>query len=108
MDTGQIIILAVVLVAVAVGAFVAWQAMRRRELRNRFGPEYDRAVAEFDSRGEAERELRDRERRHGELELTELSRRITPGSWSAGTRCRRISSTPRPTPSVRPTSWSPT
>ncbi len=73
MDTGQIIILAVVLVAVAAGAFVAWQAMRRRELRNRFGPEYDRALTEFDSRGEAERELRERERRHDELELTELS-----------------------------------
>ncbi|MEV4413361.1 hypothetical protein [Catellatospora sp. NPDC049609] len=73
MDTGQIIILAIVVVAVLVGAFVAMQAMRRRQLRSRFGPEYDRAVAEYDSRGEAERELRERERRHSELELKELS-----------------------------------
>ncbi|EWM67916.1 secreted protein [Micromonospora sp. M42] len=48
-------------------------ASRRRALRERFGPEYDRVVAEQDSRGAAERELRERERRHAELELTPLS-----------------------------------
>ncbi|MEV0460894.1 hypothetical protein [Catellatospora methionotrophica] len=73
MDTGQIIILLVVLAVLAAGAFVAWTAMRRQSLRRRFGPEYDRAVAEHDNRTEAERELRDRERRHAELELRELT-----------------------------------
>ncbi|MEU7826426.1 hypothetical protein [Catellatospora sp. NPDC049111] len=73
MDTGQIIILLIVLAAVAAAAYVAWTAMRRQSLRRRFGPEYDRAVAEHDTRTDAERDLRDRERRHAELELRELS-----------------------------------
>src|SRR5205823_6744418 len=37
------------------------------------GPEYDRVVAEQDSRHAAERELRARERRHAELDLRPLS-----------------------------------
>jgi hypothetical protein len=62
----------IVIVVVLALAAVAWMAMRRRALRERFGPEYDRVVAERDSRGAAERELRDRERRHAELELRDL------------------------------------
>ncbi|GAA1415537.1 hypothetical protein [Catellatospora coxensis] len=73
MDTGQIIILLVVLAAVAAAAYVAWTVLRRQSLRRRFGPEYDRAVAEHDTRTDAERDLRDRERRHAELELRELT-----------------------------------
>jgi hypothetical protein len=46
---------------------------RRQALRRRFGPEYDRVIAERDNRQEAERELRERERRHAELELRPLS-----------------------------------
>src|SRR6266545_581688 len=73
MKTTLIIILvvaAVVVVALVVAAVVA---SRRRALRERFGPEYDRMVAERDSRTAAERELRGRERRHAELELKPLS-----------------------------------
>lgn len=73
MDTGQIIMLTIVVVAVLACVFAAWTAMRRQSLRRRFGPEYDRVVAEHDTRTEAERELRDRERRHSELELRELT-----------------------------------
>ncbi|MEU8077712.1 hypothetical protein AB0B31_19935 [Catellatospora citrea] len=73
MDTGQIIMLLIVLAAVAACAYVAWTALRRQSLRRRFGPEYDRAVAEHDTRTEAERDLRERERRHAELELRELT-----------------------------------
>ena len=63
----------VILVVVALAAAVV-VAGRRRALRQRFGPEYDHVVAEQDSRGAAERELRDRERRHAELRLVPLDR----------------------------------
>ena len=69
--TQVIVVVLVVLVVVALVA-AAVVAGRRRALKRRFGPEYDRVVAEQDSRGAAERELRDRERRHAELELTPL------------------------------------
>lgn len=70
--TQVIVTVLVVLVIVALVA-VALVAARRRSLRHRFGPEYDRVVAERDSRTAAERELRYRERRHAELTLTPLS-----------------------------------
>ncbi|MFC4146970.1 hypothetical protein ACFO0M_12005 [Micromonospora mangrovi] len=70
--TQVVVIVVVVLVLAALAAF-AVVASRRRALRQRFGPEYDRVVQERDSRSAAERELRDRERRHAELELTPLS-----------------------------------
>jgi hypothetical protein len=72
MSSTQIVVLVVVLVIVLALAAVAWMAMRRRALRERFGPEYERAVSEQDSRTAAERELRERERRHADLELRDL------------------------------------
>ena len=71
MSSTLIVVMVIVVVVLALAA-VAWMAMRRRALRERFGPEYDRAVSEQDSRTAAERELRDRERRHAELELRDL------------------------------------
>ena len=74
MSSTQIIITAVVIIVVlVVVAIIATMAARRRALKQRFGPEYDRVVDESDSRLAAERELRDRERRHAELELRPLS-----------------------------------
>ncbi|MFC0031773.1 hypothetical protein ACFFMM_19815 [Micromonospora chaiyaphumensis] len=73
MSPTQVVVIVIVVVVLAALAAVAVVASRRRALRQRFGPEYDRAVAEQDSRGAAERELRERERRHAELELTPLS-----------------------------------
>jgi hypothetical protein len=73
MSSTQIVV--TVLVIIVVLALVAVLAVmtRRRSLRQKFGPEYDRAIAEQDSRKAAERELRERERRHAELTLTPLS-----------------------------------
>ncbi|WFE27120.1 hypothetical protein O7623_28370 [Solwaraspora sp. WMMD791] len=68
----EIIITIVVVLAVIAAAVAVWALLRRRNLRSTFGPEYDRAVAEQDSRSAAERELRERERRHAELALTPL------------------------------------
>jgi hypothetical protein len=57
--------------AVAVVLWVA-SAARRRRLRAAFGDEYDRAVESASSRRDAERNLRDRLRRHRALELQPL------------------------------------
>ena len=74
MDTWVWIVIAVVAAIVVLG--VLWGATRTRRtrsLQDRFGREYDRTVEQAGGRREAERELRDRERRHEELELRPLS-----------------------------------
>jgi len=67
-----VIIAAVVLVVLAI-AYVATTSRRRRGLQDRFGPEYDRTVDTADSRRAAESELREREQRHDELDIRELT-----------------------------------
>jgi hypothetical protein len=62
-----------VLFVIAIAAVVAFTVYNRRSLRQRFGPEYDRVVAEHENRAAAEQELRERERRHAELELRPIS-----------------------------------
>src|SRR5436309_4756550 len=84
MSSTQIAVLVIVLVIVALLAVGAVFLSRRRALRSRFGPEYDRVVSQRDSRSEAERELRERERRHAKLELKELdpfSRQRYVAAW---------------------------
>jgi hypothetical protein len=74
MSTGAIIaIVVVVLVVVALAATVLPAQLRRRHLRARFGPEYDRVVGKSDDRRVGERTLADREKRHGTFALTTLS-----------------------------------
>lgn len=72
MGTSTIVAIVVVIVVLAAAALLVPPLLRRQRLRGRFGPEYNRAVEQHDSRAEAERELRDRERRHAELELRPL------------------------------------
>ncbi|HET9140450.1 hypothetical protein [Actinophytocola sp.] len=63
------------MVAVVVLALVAWfvqQQMRRRQLRERFGPEYDRAIEEGKDRREVESELLERQKRHSQLDIRPL------------------------------------
>jgi hypothetical protein len=67
---GIVILIIVVVVALAVAGLLS---ARRRTLRARFGPEYDRVVAEQPSRAAAERELHQRERKHAELNLKPLA-----------------------------------
>src|SRR5690349_4303056 len=73
MSSTSVVILVVVIVVVLAIVAALVMVSRRRALQQRFGPEYDRAVAEGDSRSAAERELRERERRHAQLELRELT-----------------------------------
>jgi len=64
-------ILAVVLLAVAVG-FILQRQQQSKRLRQRFGAEYDRAVAEL-GRSKAEAELRAREKRVEKLSIIPLA-----------------------------------
>jgi hypothetical protein len=66
-----VIVIVVVLIALA----VAMAARRRRTmaLRERFGPEYDRAVGTREDQRAAEADLRAREREHARLDIKPLS-----------------------------------
>ena len=69
------LVLAVVL-AVVLGAIIAWVVMQRqktRRLRQRFGPEYTRAMNELGGRTKAEAELTKREQRVARLNITPLA-----------------------------------
>jgi hypothetical protein len=73
MSPTAIIVLIIVVLVVIAAIVYGVQAGRRKKLQSTFGPEYDRAVADSGNRTEAEKELRERERRHAELELKPLS-----------------------------------
>jgi hypothetical protein len=70
---GWILIIAAIVIVIAL---IAWAATRKRrtdELRERFGPEYDRALSRDGSRRDGESELRERMERHEALNITPLS-----------------------------------
>ena len=79
MDTTTMIILGLVVLALIV--LLVWasarnkarQAEKRDELRERFGPEYDRAVQEHGSEKEAANRLGDVAKTRDKLEIRELS-----------------------------------
>jgi hypothetical protein len=72
MSTGTtVIVIIVILVVVAIIAGVMYD-VRRRRLRHRFGPEYDRLVEEKGSRTKAEAELAGRQRRVKDLDIRPL------------------------------------
>ncbi|HEY3669527.1 MAG TPA: hypothetical protein VGN51_01225 [Acidimicrobiia bacterium] len=74
MDAWVWIVIAIVVVLVVVALVAAASSRRRRHhLQSRFGSEYDRTVEGADRRREAERDLREREARHDELDLHPLS-----------------------------------
>ena len=74
MSTVIITVVAVAaVVVVALLVYAAWRARRTQSLRDRFGPEYDRTVADADKRRDAERDLRDRAKRRDELQIRDLT-----------------------------------
>jgi hypothetical protein len=74
MDTWVWIVIGVFVAVVVLGIVISALGTRRsRSLQDRFGPEYDRTVDKAGGRREAEQELREREKRHDELELRPLS-----------------------------------
>jgi hypothetical protein len=79
------IVIVVVVVILAALAAVA-QMTRRRRLKERFGPEYDRAVADQNSTLRAEAELTGRQRRVSKLHirpLDEAARARYTADWTA-------------------------
>lgn len=85
MSTTEIVVLiVVVLVLLAVVGYVIAQQRKRKQLRSRFGPEYDRAVETSGDRRRAERDLADRAERRRELDirpLPEQERRAFADRW---------------------------
>ncbi len=78
MDNNTTILIAVAIAAAAIVIIAALAARRRArarsaELREQFGPEYDRAVVEMGSAKHAERELLARERRVQQFHFHELN-----------------------------------
>lgn len=75
MDTNTAIILVVLVILLAViGAALFMMNRRRANLRDRFGPEYARAVEESGGRRQAEAELRDRKKRVEAFSIRPLDR----------------------------------
>ena len=73
MSTTLVVIVVVILVVLVAAAAVAVRPyLRRRQLRTRFGPEYDHALRDKGDRTSAERELEGRQRRHERFELRAL------------------------------------
>jgi len=68
--TAVIIVVAIVVIAAVIGVAMTG---RRRRLQQRFGPEYDRAVEEKNSRIQAEAELTQRQRRVRQYKIQPLS-----------------------------------
>jgi hypothetical protein len=79
----------VAIVALIVIGAIAWIASQRRRstaLREQFGPEYDRTLAEYDDRREGEGELAGRRARVEQLDIRPLdpaSRRRYVEQWQA-------------------------
>ena len=70
-----VIVIAAVIALAAAIALAAGRRRRSMELRSGFGPEYDRTVERTGDEQQAEADLRDRQRRHDELELRRLDPR---------------------------------
>lgn len=73
MTTTQVIVAVVVLVAVAVIGYLIVRQQHSKALRDQFGPEYERAVDEYGSKGRAESELASREKRVHKLAIRPLA-----------------------------------
>jgi hypothetical protein len=74
-STAVIVVIVVVVIALLASAALAWsRAGKRRSarLRERFGPEYERQLAESGDAAETDRVLAAREKRHRGLPLREL------------------------------------
>jgi predicted nucleic acid-binding protein len=69
----QIVIAIVIAVAALMVGISLGRRRRSTQLREQFGPEYDRAVSDTGDRRRAEEELDERRRRRAELDIRELS-----------------------------------
>lgn len=72
MDTWIVILIAAVVIAAALVAWMLLEKRRSAHLRARFGPEYQRAIQEMGDRRRAEAELQRREKRVEHLHIHPL------------------------------------
>ena len=72
-----ILIVIVAGIVLTAGLWFIQTRRRRQELRGRFGSEYDRTLEKAESRGEAEKQLAEREKRVELLQLKDLDPRQT-------------------------------
>jgi hypothetical protein len=83
------ILVAVLAVLLVVAGVLLWRARRSQQLREGFGPEYDRTLAEHGDRRAAESELAERRERRDKLDVQELepaARRRYAERWRATQR----------------------
>ena len=74
MDTWVWILIGIAAAVIVLG--IVWslaRARRTKQLREGFGPEYDRVAADAPTRREAESELLERRKRHEQFDIKELS-----------------------------------
>lgn len=67
------VVAVVVVLALLLAAGAGMRRRRRAHLREQFGPEYDRTVAQASRRSKAEQELAERKRRREELDIRPLT-----------------------------------
>jgi FtsZ-interacting cell division protein ZipA len=72
MDTGLLVAILIVLAVLVVLALLLSRQRRSRKLKEQFGPEYDRTVAEAGDRKEAEARLQERTERRQQLDIVPL------------------------------------
>jgi hypothetical protein len=73
MDAWAWVLILAAVVVIAVGAWLLIEQRQRTQVREHFGPEYERAVAEHGDRRAAEKDLVERTRRRDELDVRPLS-----------------------------------
>lgn len=73
MNTETLGILAIIVVLIAVAAWLLYRKKESKTLEQRFGPEYERTVEELGSRPKAEAELKTRQKRVEKLNIVPLS-----------------------------------
>jgi hypothetical protein len=73
MNTTVLVILAVVVVLITVGAFLYVRRRRSEQLRKQFGPEYKRAIDQYGDQRKAEAALAAREERVRKLDIRGLT-----------------------------------
>ena len=69
----EIVLIAIVLIAVIVGVWFVMKTRRTRELQSRFGPEYQRTVRSEGAASAAEKVLHQREQRVARLKINPLN-----------------------------------
>src|ERR1700733_9838170 len=72
LNPSMLILIVGVVLAISVALWICMQKKRTQKLRSKFGPEYDRAVAEHRDRGHAESELQKRATRVAKFNIHPL------------------------------------